>query len=312
MPRYYRKSISDDGSGDEAYTPRIQQAMDDAIRYATPRVNEGETSFTGGREGTMGPEGRSFEGDIPDDGYMINDVPGAMSGKPMDKVKYYNRLESNLRNIGDVRGVEVVQKEREDYLSNTQKISDEADKRSAGLDEKKRKAGDEKLRYFGSLAKKNLDILKSQGQDAANQYFQNAQSIALDAGMISPEEQEDTFDPGKAQVVADHWDKTYGWKEDVAQKKAEKAGGKGGTPTSFNQIVDKLRRELNISGEPLIKMAREVYSEGKYNRNAAAVSLIKGGMSEEKAQRVLDKLEGKETPAPAKMKVPKNKVKFLD
>lgn len=291
MPRYYKNEDEE-----AEYTPRIKSAMEDAMRFASERVPEDAVIESGG-----------FLKNDPTAGAIRSDVP-------VNKKRYYDRLESNLRELGDTQGVMKVQKEREELLAIQRKAQDEEESKSIASGKRKRETGDDRLKYFGSLAKKNLDIYKTGGPEAATEYMRNARAIAIDAGLLDPNTpDEEEFDPKSAQVLADHYDKNYGWKEDVAVTKAAKTGGgKGGTPTSFNQIVDKLRKELKISGEPLIKMAREVYSEGKYNRNAAAVSLKKGGMSEEGIRKFLDKLEGKESTAPTKMKVSKDKVKFID
>jgi len=201
--------------------------MDDAINYATPRVNDGDVSTTGVGEDPNPEEQRTS-------GYMKNDVPGRMSNRPIDRAKYYDRLESNLREMGDSQGVINAQKDRERYFSSQKKTQYEDEKRTAEMGEKKSKAGEDRLKYVGAVAKKNLEIFRTQGPEAANAYMMNAQDVLEHAGMIKPEEREDVFDPGKAQVAADLWDKQYG-------KTA--TGGKGGTKTTYLQLYQHAKNQ---------------------------------------------------------------------
>ena len=170
---YKNKRVSSEGSG---YTPRIQNAIEDAMNYAaTP-------------DAVMNGDPAQVQQDYPNGNFYGN----------VDRPKYFDRLEQNLRKLGDSQGVKKVQKERDEYQ-----------KTQGDLQAQKQKAADNRLSFFGPLAQKALTIYNEQGPDAANQYYQTAQQIALDGGMMNQQEYEDTFDPEKAQVVADYYNRAY-------------------------------------------------------------------------------------------------------
>lgn len=282
MPGYYNKK----SRGSSAYAEPIDTALQDAMNYAS----------------------------VPDE-VMYGD-PTAVQKKGnyygnLDREKYFDRLESNLREIGDAAGVMKVQKERDQYLSDQNTLETQ----KAEIGEKKRKVGDDRVKYLGALAKKNLEILNSEGPEAAESYFKNVQDFALTTGLVKPEEASESFNPGEAQVLAELWSKNHEWKEEVAKTRATNSG-RGGRVTDLQYTVNAIReKHPEISRADAIYIAQE-RKAGRDPRAIASSILKRNPYLKGQIDSILETInqygaEGKK-PAASKMKVPKTKVKFLD
>lgn len=109
---------------------------------------------------------------------------------------------------------------------------------------------------------------------------------------------------GMKKVMAD----LYGAREAQAKTsaKAKAAGTRGGAATSFVQIHGLVTREFpDMDKEETMALARDIYSEGKYNRKAAAVRLKAAGIRDERITQFLGSLEGeKEIPGQGPAGIP--------
>ena len=86
-------------------------------------------------------------------------------------------------------------------------------------------------------------------------------------------------------------------KADAAAKTS--SGGKGGAKTSFVQIHELLKRDFpGNDNEETLALARKIHAEGKYNPQAAAITLKAAGMRDEKIFQFIKILEGNPTEAP--------------
>lgn len=117
----------------------------------------------------------------------------------LDEAGFEKSVLKNMYRAGDVEGIRKFTAMKRD-----QSVLDEQSRINKG------KAADQRIQYFGPLAQKSLEIYQTQGPEAATAYHRTAQKIALDMGLIKPEEVEDQFDPQPAQVVADLYGKMYG------------------------------------------------------------------------------------------------------
>jgi hypothetical protein len=255
MPTYYRKQQPSQSS---RFSPRIQQAMQDAILYATPKVPEDATMRTGQDQeiAQQDAESGDFSGTVErgrpyqQAGYMKND-PAAGSPQidaPMDKVKYYNRLESTFREQGDAESVQNVQKKRDEFLASQGKAQQEAEKNSAETGKKQNELGDERLKSLGLIAKRVVAIhdtapTPEEGKARAEEYTNQIMPFMVDLQLV-PAEHPGAKQPvniDSAREIAKLYDAKFGLDAEAKRKKAERAPGRDRPTADEQKIADHMR-----------------------------------------------------------------------
>jgi hypothetical protein len=152
--------------------------------------------------------------------------------------------------------------------------------------------------YEDLIAKYKGDKQKAQQEMDANYWPQFAKA-AVDAGApadkITPNYNH-AVTSGSLKISEMLTDQLYKVREKAIETKAKAGGGKSGAVTSFLQIEARLQKLYpEMDNDERIKMARDIYAEGKFNKNAAAVRLKASGMSDKRISEFLAGLEtGKE------------------
>lgn len=227
----------------------------------------------------------------------------------LDQEGFEKSVMKNMYRAGDMKGVqEFTKMQKENYALDRAGRKDEADtgykkaqtaETEEGRRYKRGQVADQRMQYFGPLAQKTIDIYNSQGPEAANTYHRNVQKVAMDMGMIGENEYEDVFNPETAQVVADYYGKT------VEKKKTTSRAG---------QFTEKQVAEMRRHNEE-VQTAKDQYDSLKaqgwsdFKINTKHPNLLK---TKDKALYSEVESPKKAAPKPQKIKVSKDKVKFLD
>lgn len=204
-----------------------------------------------------------------------------------DEEGFYKSALQKMHEAGDVKGV------REFSKIAKEKGTDEESRRY-----KRGQIAKQQLQFLGPLEGKALEIYNAKGPEAANEYYQTVQSVALDMGLMTQEEYDDAFDPDRARVITDYYSKAYG---------AKKTGSRAPGQLTQKQLADMRKHNEEV------QRARDIYDDLKSQGwSDIKIDIKHPGILKMKDKALYSEVETRRRARPKRMKVPKNRVKFLD